>query len=603
MRDPKAQLAWRAQLRHAREEAVGASTLSALRRVASAYNTSMSSSTDLETARNRVLKALDDLLRAAGTRQTRRRSAAHAPKGSSGCPSPTCSNASSVQEQPPAHAAAAGTAAATASAADGQDAASQCTGVHMDVDSASESTTPAGISAMPCPTAPAASLPAPPQVPSGQAAVGSPAVVGAAAPPPAPRHAASGDSLSQPQAAAPERLRPTGQPSSAEALPPAEQPAGHSALPPRPAAVTQRATCGSPAPSPELAAAQQQIASLTSQLADVQQQLTTAQRQLSQLQRQLTSTHATGLQTAADLTAVQAQVHELTEASMQHASTRDSLSLLQSKQEQLQQRQQQDACASSVVLKCPEALPSEGAAAHAQQLLQQRLGVQVTVLRVQPLRSSGSSSSSKQRRHTYRVDLGSRGERTAVLRVKAQRLRGSAFSIDALLTPEQRSSKQQLQPVARQAKAAGRDVRWRYGQLLIDGTPYTGPGSVPDPVQPSTAAQASSQPTSAGGWQTVQHRKPPQPKPSYAQATRQQPAGSAKAQGSTRGRQQPPASQRSGTAGAGGSKQQRSAKARSGAKAAGNPSGSPQRQQQQGSRKAAGGGTAASSPPSPTARA
>ena len=95
-----------------------------------------------------------------------------------------------------------------------------------------------------------------------------------------------------------------------------------------------------------------------------------------------------------------------------------------------------------------------------------------------------------------------------MLRAKAQRLRGTSMSIDALLTPQQLSAKQQLLPVARQARAAGQSVHWRYATLYVAGKQYTGPGSLPSPAeQRETAAQQQQQQQQHKGWQTVQPRK------------------------------------------------------------------------------------------------
>ena len=297
--------------------------------------------------------------------------------------------------------------------------------------------------------------------------------------------------------------------------PPQASPAAGNASKERTATPQPAASAGSPSTmllETRMRVLEEQVGSLTAQLA-------AAQRAHAQLQRQVQQTHSAGMATTATLTAVEQQVQKLSAAQQEQAATRDKVSLLQSKQEQLRQRQQQDACARDIVLKCPKPLPAEGTAAHVQQLLTRQLQLSLTVVRVQHLRgsgdsgSSGGSNDSAQRRHAYRISLGSRGERTAVLRTKAQRLRGTDLSIDALLTPDQLASRQQLQPVARQARTAGRTVRWRYGSLLIDGQPYTGPGSMPSPKQPAQPApqpRPSTSPSSEEreGWQTVQRRRP-----------------------------------------------------------------------------------------------
>lgn len=541
----KEQAHWAAQLKRDVQVALTATSLTGLRSLARTYNVTLPS-TDLETARKRVLKQLEANLRAAGTR---RRRASAAPQGSTVSTSPACSSASSVQNlladseeafpvaaaaaasvavpatasvaMPAAAAAASAAVTAAADASPGSPVApKQCADGTRSADSISESATPVRSIPLPNFTSPPPSPPALLQATCQQATVeaedGAPL-----APQPSSQRAAS---VLQPQpAAAACRPQPASLPSSADAPPPAVQPAARPAPPPRPASALQSTPADQQqmaSMAKQLAEMQQQLGALSSQFAELQQevrQLAESQlkhadvpRQLSQAQRQLTATHSAGMRNSSDITAVQQQLSEMQAAMLRFAATHDSVSLLQSKQQQLQQRMQQGECASSVVLKCPEALPTEDTAGHAQRLFQQQLQLQVTVLRVQPLRSSDSGA---QRRHCYRVDLGSRGERTKVLRVKAQRLRGTHFSIDALLTPEQRASKQQLQPVARQAKGAGRDVRWRYGQLIIDGKSYAGPGSIPAPSQsaaaPSTSHAAADAPTAPGdGWQTVQRRKP-----------------------------------------------------------------------------------------------
>ncbi|KAI3423540.1 hypothetical protein D9Q98_005801 [Chlorella vulgaris] len=165
----------------------------------------------------------------------------------------------------------------------------------------------------------------------------------------------------------------------------------------------------------------------------------------------------------------------------------------------------------NLVLKTESALPAQGITAHVQDLLCQQLNIAVTVLKVQPLgNKQHSDSDSQNRKHAYKVGLGSSGQRTEVLRIKAQALRGTPLSIDALLTPDQLASKQRLMPVARQAKSAGQSVRWRYGTLLINGKPYTGPGSLPTPAEQQQQQQQQQQqaPTNASdGYQTVQRRQ------------------------------------------------------------------------------------------------
>jgi hypothetical protein len=149
-------------------------------------------------------------------------------------------------------------------------------------------------------------------------------------------------------------------------------------------------------------------------------------------------------------------------------------------------RQQLGECQRSIVFKTAEPLPSNGTANHLQQWIAERLGVTVIIQQVQLLGSrqqDGSGARSpRNNRFAYKVMLGSPGERTAVLRAKAQALRGSTESIDAMLTTEQLASRQHLMPVYRQAKAAGQAPRWRYGSLFVNCKEYTGTGSLPSPA-------------------------------------------------------------------------------------------------------------------------
>lgn len=314
---------------------------------------------------------------------------------------------------------------------------------------------------------------------------------------------------------------------------PQAQPAAGNASPtertatPQPGAAQQQPAA--PTADPSNLLMETRLLALEEQVGTLTAELEAARHAHAQLKRQVQITHAAGLSNGTVLAAVEEQVQKLSAAQQEQAATRDKVTLLQSKQEQLRQRQQLDACACDIVLKCPKPLPADGTAAHVQQLLSRQLQLALTVVRVQHLRSgssggsgssdgsssSGGSNSSAQRRHAYRVSLGSRGERAAVLRTKAQRLRGTDLSIDALLTPDQLASKHQLQPVARQARTAGRSVRWRYGSLLIDGQLYTGAGSMPSPKQttqhaapprPRTHALPSSE--EHDGWQTVRRRQP-----------------------------------------------------------------------------------------------
>ena len=87
MRNQKERDLWAGQLRIAVQEASTAGSLSALRRLASAYSIILPGSTDLEVVRTRVQQKLESLLRAAVPRRRSRRFSA-ALQGST---SPVCS--------------------------------------------------------------------------------------------------------------------------------------------------------------------------------------------------------------------------------------------------------------------------------------------------------------------------------------------------------------------------------------------------------------------------------------------------------------------------------------------------------------------------------
>ncbi|KAL4854417.1 LINE-1 retrotransposable element ORF2 protein [Chlorella vulgaris] len=284
----------------------------------------------------------------------------------------------------------------------------------------------------------------------------------------------------------------------------------------KPAATVTEMGGGAPAPQPDSSAGQELAAALQRnllhemQIISLHNELTAVKHDNVKLRQQLHATNTAGMSNSDRICALEKQVQELLAASLQHSDMHDSISKLHSRQEELVQRQKVDECQHSLVLKTESALPAQGITAHVQDLLCQQLNIAVTVLKVQPLGNKQHSvSDSQNRKHAYKVGLGSSGQRTEVLRIKAQALRGTPLSIDALLTPDQLASKQRLMPVARQAKTAGQSVRWRYGTLLINGKPYTGPGSLPTPVEQQQQQQQQQQvPTNASdGYQTVQRRQ------------------------------------------------------------------------------------------------
>ncbi|KAL4856935.1 hypothetical protein ACK3TF_002641 [Chlorella vulgaris] len=300
------------------------------------------------------------------------------------------------------------------------------------------------------------------------------------------------------------RLQPTVAPPPHSPLPPAPDGAGASEEPGScygtVAATVTEMGGGAPAPQPDSSAGQELAAALQRnllhdmQIISLHNELTAVKHENVKLRQQLHATNTAGMSNSDRICALEKQVQELLAASLQHSDMHDSISKLHSRQEELVQRQKVDECQHSLVLKTESALPAQGITAHVQDLLCQQLNIAVTVLKVQPLGNKQHSDSDRQnRKHAYKVGLGSSGQRTEVLRIKAQALRGTPLSIDALLTPDQLASKQRLMPVARQAKTAGQSVRWRYGTLLINGKPYTGPGSLPTPAEQQQQQQQQQQ--------------------------------------------------------------------------------------------------------------
>ena len=309
---------------------------------------------------------------------------------------------------------------------------------------------------------------------------------------------------------------PTSSTSYCDALVGALTPSPDAVPSPQAATVTEMGG-GAPAPQPDSSAGQELAAALQRnllhemQIISLHNELTAVKHENVKLRQQLHATNTAGMSNSDRICALEKQMQELLAASLQQSDMHDSISKLHSRQEELVQRQKVDECQHSLVLKTESALPAQGITAHVQDLLCQQLNIAVTVLKVQPLgnkQHSDSDSDSQNRKHAYKVGLGSSGQRTEVLRIKAQALRGTPLSIDALLTPDQLASKQRLMPVARQAKSAGQSVRWRYGTLLINGKPYTGPGSLPTPAEQQQQQQQQQAPTNASdGYQTVQRRQ------------------------------------------------------------------------------------------------
>lgn len=244
------------------------------------------------------------------------------------------------------------------------------------------------------------------------------------------------------------------------------------------------------------------ISQLQQRLSDTEARVAVLTAELGRLQQQQRATHSQALAATQGLSSLQGAVERLQDGAAHSQRLQQDVSNLHSRQAQLAEQQQREECQRSVVLRTPEQLSNHQTAEHAEQLLRQKLGVQVTVLRAQQLgqhspRSGSSSPRSGGVKATYKVVLANNAERDAVLRAKPKALRGSAISIDVLLTKQQMAKKQQLLPVAKSAAAAGRRVQWRYDMLYIDGTLHNGTASLPPrrqqqqredsttPVQPS----------------------------------------------------------------------------------------------------------------------
>jgi hypothetical protein len=208
---------------------------------------------------------------------------------------------------------------------------------------------------------------------------------------------------------------------------------------------------------------------------------------------QARATQAGNLRLESRLEAVELQMQEFLAASSQILHTRDTVSLLHTEQRQLQAQQALGECKQCIVFKDSKALPTVGTAAHLQGLLSKLLGIQVTVQSAKQLgrQLAPSEEGAEQRPAAYKVMLGSGGERIEVLRRKAKALKGTSMSIGPFLTPEQMALEKRLRPIARQAKAAGKHVRWQYGGLIIDGKQYSGIGGLPTPAKRTHMQQSA----------------------------------------------------------------------------------------------------------------
>ena len=259
---------------------------------------------------------------------------------------------------------------------------------------------------------------------------------------------------------------------------------------------------------------------LQQEVVSLRQELATLRATVARLQQQQQTSHATGLAAAQGVATLTAKVAKLQGESAVSQKLQEEVGILHSRQQQLANQQELEECQRAVVLRTPEPLPA-GEPGAAGRLLNKLLGKQlsepVTVLRVRQLGqrvSRGTAAGGKP--STYKVVLANSEQRAAVLRVKAQALRGTPHSIDACLTSQQRASRQAQLPAAKRAAAAGQRVTWRYDCLYIDGKEHGGTRSLPPPRRQQqqegaspAAARPSPQPSTQreAPWQTVRPAK------------------------------------------------------------------------------------------------
>lgn len=254
--------------------------------------------------------------------------------------------------------------------------------------------------------------------------------------------------------------------------------------------------------------AQQQAALIEAQAAQLAAQaaeIAAFRAQLATLRQQQQTSQATGISAAQGVSTLQGAVDRLQDKAAHGQRLEEAVGRLSSQQQKLAEQQELEECQRSVVLKVPQQLPaSQPPAAAAEELLCTKLGVEVSVLRARPLpqreQQRGGEASS---RTSYKVLLASGGERDAVLRAKAQRLKGTQISVDVLLTKQQQARRKALLPDAKRAAAAGQRVQWRYDRLYIDGKEHRGEGSLPE----SRSQQQGISAADGEGWQVVRSRR------------------------------------------------------------------------------------------------
>lgn len=347
----------------------------------------------------------------------------------------------------------------------------------------------------------------PPPAATAQAAPGAPAG--------APAGGRDAAPTSQPPAAsgpAPAASQPTGSASAAAQAP--AQPK------PLPSANSHRAY------QQRIGALEAELAAVRGQLAEVlsQHAAERAERaandaavsdRLAVLEGRLQRVHGVALNASQSAGTLQSTVSRLEGEAERSQRVEADVHCLRSRQLELEERQQREVCRRSVVLKQPEPLPAEEPNSAAAARLADLLGVNVTVVKVRQLvpRSSGSSRGGSGARCAYAVELANAEQRRAVLTSKAAALRGTAVSIDSLLTKQQAATRQQLLPMAKAARQAKQHVQWRHDRLFIDGKEQRQPGSLAQQPQPrSASAPAGTRQGEAGSaedgeWQPVLSRR------------------------------------------------------------------------------------------------
>jgi hypothetical protein len=181
------------------------------------------------------------------------------------------------------------------------------------------------------------------------------------------------------------------------------------------------------------------------QLLEENSRMSAALRSVQLAQR---TSSGTALEAAQGLQRLQDKVVQLQGADARTEQLERQLGHVQSRQQRMAEQQHLDDCQRSVIYKTPTPLPSQNAerAKAAAEQLSKLLVQPVAVLSAQELCGRPGSNGSG-RRSVYKVRLASSEARDVVLRVKAARLRGTQYTIDVCLTPQQKARVDQLLPI------------------------------------------------------------------------------------------------------------------------------------------------------------